>query len=421
MMDFPHDVTAMRREFHRFPETAFLEYRTAAIVAERLSELGYTVKAGPEIMRMDGVRGLPSDQALNAAKEAARQAGVAEKWLDRMPAGQTAVCGELQRGPGPVLALRFDMDALPVHEASSHQHTPNAQSFSSIHPGRMHACGHDGHTAIGLAVAERLAQPDAKWSGTVRLIFQPAEEGGRGAQPIVASGLLDDVDIFLATHLGCQLPSGQIALTADGFLWAEKWNVTFTGRPAHAAMCPEEGRNALLAASLAVAGLYALPRDGQSDTRINVGLLQAGRTRNVIADHAYLELEVRAASSEGLQRLTEGARRTLEGAAMTQDVTVGIDLYGKAISANSDPAIMTRLETAVLATKTGITVRNWPIGGGDDATFMMQRVQERGGHAGYCLVGADIAAPHHSSLFDIDECALERAVTILTAFVEKTA
>ncbi|MCP9318221.1 amidohydrolase [Acetobacter persici] len=420
-MDFPRDVTAMRREFHRFPETAFLEYRTAAIVAKRLSELGYTVKAGPEIMHMDGVRGLPSDQAVTAAKEAALQAGADERWLNLMPGGQTAVCGELQRGPGPVRALRFDMDALPVHESQSDQHPPNIQGFSSIHQGRMHACGHDGHTAIGLAVAEKLAQPDARWNGTVRLIFQPAEEGGRGAQPIVASGLLDDVDIFLASHLGCQLPSGQIALTADGFLWAEKWNVTFTGRAAHAAMCPEEGRNALLAAALAVAGLYALPRDGQSDTRINVGLLQAGRTRNVIADRAYLELEIRAASSEGLKRLTEGARRTLEGAGLTQDVNVEIDLYGNAISAQSDPAIMTRLETAALATKIGTIVSNWPIGGGDDATFMMQRVQQCGGDAGYCLIGADIAAPHHSSLFDIDENALERAVRLLTAFVEDAA
>jgi len=285
----------------------------------------------------------------------------------------------------------------------------------------MHACGHDGHTAIGLAVAERLAHVKSQWTGTLRFIFQPAEEGGRGAQPIVASGLLDDVDVFLAAHLGCQLPSGQIALAADGFLWAEKWNVTFTGTAAHAAMCPEEGRNALLAASLAVPGLYALPRDGQSDTRINVGLFQAGRTRNVIADHAYLELELRASAQQGLQRLTEGARRMLEGAALSQGVHVDIDVYGTAISAQSDDAIMKRLEAAVHKTQAGTVVRNWPIGGGDDATFMMQRVQERGGHAGYCLIGADIAAPHHASLFDFDENVLEKAVNLLVAFVERSA
>lgn len=420
-MSFPHDVIDMRRDLHRFPETAFLEYRTAALVAERLSELGYTVRVGPDIMCMDRVRSIPDAQDIEAARVAALHSGANPCWLNRMPGGQTAVCGELQRGAGPVVALRFDMDALPVHEAEACQHRPSADGFASVHHGRMHACGHDGHTAIGLAVAERLSQLNADWTGTLRLIFQPAEEGGRGAQPIVASGLLDDVDVFLAAHLGCQLSSGQIALTADGFLWAEKWNVTFSGMAAHAAMCPEEGRNALLAAALAVPALYALPRDGQADTRINVGVFQGGRTRNVIADHAYLELELRASAHEGLTRLTTGAKRALEGAALMQGVDVEIDVYGTAISAASDSAIMKRLEKAVFATGTGTVIQHWPIGGGDDATFMMQRVQEQGGQAGYCLIGADIAAPHHASTFDFDETALEKAVTLLTAFVENRA
>ena len=420
-MTFPHDVTAMRRDLHSFPETAFLEYRTASLVAQRLTELGYSVRVGPEIMSMNDVRGLPTEEDIQAAQEDALANGADPFWLTRMPGGQTAVCGEIQRGEGPVVALRFDMDALPVHESSSSHHSPALGNFRSRHEGRMHACGHDGHTAIGLAVAEKLSRPEAEWKGTLRFIFQPAEEGGRGAQPIVSSGLLDDVDRFLATHLGCQLPSGQIALTADGFLWAEKWNVTFTGKAAHAAMCPEEGRNALLAAAIAVPGLYALPRDGQSDTRINVGLLQAGRARNVIADQAYLELELRASTREGLSRLTDGATRTLQGAALTQGIEVKIDIYGTAISAQSDPEIMERLRDAILGTESAAVIQSWPIGGGDDATFMMQRVQERGGKAGYCLFGADITAPHHASLFDFDETVLHRAVSVLSKFVELPA
>lgn len=417
-MPFPHGVVDMRRELHRFPETAFLEYRTASVVAERLSDLGYDVRAGADIMCMDDVRGIPSAEDVRAAKIAALREGASQHWLGKMPDGQTAVCGEIRRGDGPVLALRFDMDALPVHESDMREHRPTGEGFASRCAGRMHACGHDGHTAIGLAVAERLAGAEARWSGTLRLIFQPAEEGGRGAQPVVASGLLDDVDIFLAMHLGCQLPSGQVALAAIGFLYAEKWNVSFSGLAAHAAMCPEEGRNALLAAALAVPGLYALPRDSQSDTRINVGLLRAGQARNVIADRAYLELELRASAEAGLERLTAGARRILEGAALTQGVQLDIDVYGTAISAHSDAGILERLEAAIRDTHAGTAVPQWPIGGGDDAVFMMQRVQDRGGQAGYCLIGADIAAPHHASLFDFDESALEKAVTLLTAFVE---
>lgn len=419
MTAFPYDLKAMRRSLHRFPEPAFLEYRTASVVAARLVELGFDVRVGPEIMAMEGVQALPSADAVLAAQEAARLAGADENWMVRMPGGQTAVCGEMRRGDGPVLALRFDMDALPVLESESENHLPAAERFSSERTGFMHACGHDGHTAIGLAVAQKLSHPTAAWTGTLRLIFQPAEEGGRGAQPIVSAGLLDDVDTFLALHLGCQLPSGRVALMADGFFWSEKWSVRFSGRAAHAAMMPEEGRNALLAAAAAALGIHALPRDGQADTRVNVGVLSAGRARNVIADEALLELELRAATQDALSRLVDAARRVLQGAALMQGAEVEIACQGKSVSATSDVAVCERLERAARAVGLEDIVPNWPIGGGDDATFMMRRVQEKGGKAGYCLMGADLTAPHHAGNFDFDEDALEHAVRLMTSFAEQ--
>jgi aminobenzoyl-glutamate utilization protein A len=415
---FPRDPVAMRRALHRYPELAFREYRTAVIVAGRLAELGYGLRIGPDIMRIDDPAILPSAADIARAQDEARRAGADPALIDRMPGGQTAVCGELRRGNGPVTVLRFDMDALPVTETSDRTHRPTSGGYASIRPGLMHACGHDGHVAIGLAVAEALARPDARWSGTLRLLFQPAEEGGRGALPIVASGLMDDVDVFLVAHLGCQLPSGKIALMADGFLWATKRDVTFSGRGSHAAMAPEEGRNALLAAAMATLGLHALPRDGQTMTRVNVGRLVAGTARNVIADHAEMEMELRAGTEAALARLAAASDRVLEGAALTQGCSVATRVRSESISIESDREIRERLRRAALAVGGLDIVEAAPIGGGDDATYLMRRVQEHGGRAGYCLIGADLADAHHASAFDFDEAALPVAVSVMQAFVE---
>ena len=140
----------------------------------------------------------------------------------------------------------------------------------------MHACAHDGHTAIGLAVAERLAHPSAQWRGTIKLIFQPAEEAGRGAHPMVQAGIVDDVDYFFAAHLGCHVPSGTVAADAKGFLFAKRSDVFFHGVSAHAASSPEVGSNALLAGAVASINLHAIARHGSATTHVNVGRMVAG-------------------------------------------------------------------------------------------------------------------------------------------------
>ena len=170
----------------------------------------------------------------------------------------------------------------------------------------MHACGHDGHTAIGLAVAERLANPAAGWSGTLKLIFQPAEEGGRGAKPMVAAGVVDDVDYLFAGHLGCNLPSGKLAARATGFLFSRKIDVVFLGRAAHAAMGPHEGRNALLAAAAAALGLHGIARHAQEQTHVNVGKL-VGRHRAQHHRRPRRDDDRGARRLAGVARLHDGA------------------------------------------------------------------------------------------------------------------
>jgi len=406
-------VVALRRDLHTFPELGFLEYRTAALTADRLQRLGYVVKAGPEVMRADAMAGAPSASAVAAAQRDALAAGAPPEWVARMPGGQTGVVAELIRGVGPVLAFRFDMDALPVTETAAASHRPNRDGYRTQREGLMHACGHDGHTAIGLALAERLANPASGWQGTLRLIFQPAEEGGRGAKPMVAAGVVDDVDYFFAGHLGCKLPTGQLAAAATGFLYSRKIDVTFHGQAAHAAMGPQEGRNALLAAATAALGLHAISRHADEVTHVNVGKLVAGTGRNIIADTAEMWIEVRGESDASLDYMAGRAMQVLQGAALMQGVTVETTLMGETVGAVASPAAAA-IVAAAGAQVAGISrvVPEWSIGGGDDATFMVRRVQERGGIAAYFILGSDLPAVHHAIDFDIDEASLDHGVQL---------
>ena len=293
-------VVALRRDLHAFPELGFLEYRTASLAADRLEHLGFALRVGPEVMRRDAMMGAPDAATVDQARAAALAAGAPRSWIERMPEGQTGVVAEMKRGDGPVLVLRFDMDALPIRETDLASHRPNQDAYRSQRPGVMHACGHDGHTAIGLTVAERLAHPAARWQGTLRLVFQPAEEGGRGAWPMVQAGILDDADYFFCGHLGCLLPSGEVAAEATGFLYSTKIDATFRGIAAHAAMGPQDGRNALVAGATATLGLYGLSRHGSAATLVNVGTMRAGTGRNVIADRCDLQFEVRGETEAAL-------------------------------------------------------------------------------------------------------------------------
>jgi aminobenzoyl-glutamate utilization protein A len=407
------DVVAMRRDLHAHPELGFLEYRTASLVAARLARLGYDVKAGPEVMRAQSMVGTPTAAAVAQAQRDALAAGAPSDWIARMPDGQTGVVGQLVRGAGPVLAFRFDMDALPVAETLAETHAPNREAFRSRRDGLMHACGHDGHTAIGLALAERLANPASGWQGTLRLIFQPAEEGGRGAAPMVEAGIVDDVDYFFAAHLGCKLPTGQISEQATGFLFSRKLDVTFRGKAAHAAMGPQEGRNALLAAATATLGLHAIARHSDEVTHVNVGRLVAGTGRNIIADTAEMLIEVRGESDASLDYMAARAMQVLHGAALTQGVTVETAPMGATIGAVATPAAAAIVaEVGGAVPGIAAVVPGWPIGGGDDATFMVRRVQARGGIASYFILGCDIPAGHHATNFDIDERALPIGVDL---------
>ena len=230
-----------RRDFHKFPESGWTEFRTSALIAERMRALGYDVKIGADIISRDHMMGVPSSEELKAHMARAIKEGADKELVEKMAGGLTGVVAEMKCSDGPMLALRFDIDANDIQEAVDEQHRPFRDSFNSVHDGVMHACGHDGHASLGLGVAEILTQLKDRIKGSVRFIFQPAEEGVRGAAPMVDAGVLDGVDFILGGHIGfLAKKKGQFIGGAEKFLATTKFDVSFTGVPAHAGGSPEE-------------------------------------------------------------------------------------------------------------------------------------------------------------------------------------
>lgn len=413
-------MTDLRRVFHAHPEPAFTELWTSATIAADLRRLGYRVRTGPDAMDLALVPAAPDAEALAAAAARARAWGAPDAGLDAVRDGCTAVIADLDGDrPGPSVAVRVDMDALPLLESHDDAHAPARGGFVSAHDGFMHACGHDGHVAIGLALARRLADRD--FPGRVRLLFQPAEEGGRGARAMIGAGAVEGVDRLYAIHLGLGLPSGTVAAGTHGFFATAKLRVTFTGRQAHASAAPEEGRNALLAAASATLGLHALPRFGAADTRVNVGLLHAGTAPNIVASHAEMLAELRSTDGDVCDELERRGRAVLDGAATAHGVEVAVERIGHSTTADCHPDAV----AAVTAAARGVpgvaeVAPSHPIGASDDATLLMRAVAEQGGAATYIGFGASSPAPHHSPEFDIDESSLPIAVATLENVVRGT-
>jgi aminobenzoyl-glutamate utilization protein A len=406
------NVIALRREFHRHPELGYTEFRTAARVVELLRQWGYDVAFGDEAMVPEARGRLPEASVADAAYEAARESGADPAVLERMKGGLTAVVGTRPNGAGPTIGFRFDMDALPVDELNEASHLPQREGFASGRAGLMHACGHDGHTAIGLALAERLAQTNPP--GTIKLFFQPAEEGGEGAKAMAERGVADDVDRLFCMHLGCNVPLGALATGSIGFLAARSLEATFTGAPAHAAAAPELGRNALLGAATALLNLQAMPRFSTGITRVNVGQFEGGTATNVIAHRARLRLEVRAETDAEVEDLAVRSRRILEHAAAMHELTVEITSLGQAPGMTCDPEVRAFVREQAEASGLFPDVRDVHfVGASEDAGYLMSRVQARGGDATYMIVGTPLAAPHHHFAFDIDEESLSLSVDLL--------
>lgn len=413
---FPQAVKR-RRDLHAFPEPAWTEFRTASLCAAALSRAGWDVRVGESVCLPGARMGVPAAAELELAYQQALDAGGDAAWMEEMRGGFTGVFATLKGPkPGPTVAFRFDMDALEVLEERDQVHYPVREGFVSRRPGLMHSCGHDAHTSIGVAVGEVLGRLQNTLKGTCHILLQPGEEGTRGAASMVAAGLLDGVDYYLAPHVGAQSKvTGEVIPGITNFLATVKLDVRFYGKEAHAGLAPEHGRHALMGAAQAALGLHAIPRHSTGNSRVNVGVLRAGSGRNVIPGEAFMKLELRGETNEIIDYLEDQARNVIAGAAAMWGLTQEVNRVGAAPSASSDPEMM-ELIARIARELPGVHTIGNPCraAASDDATAMMLRVQQQGGKAAYVILGTALPSGHHTPRFDIEESCIRTGIELFS-------
>ena len=408
----------LRRDLHQHPEPAWCEfYTTARIVDEletrKIDDLLY----GPAIHAADARPNVPDADTLAEWRQRACEAGADDAVLDRIDEGFTGAVAVVERGAGPTVALRVDIDALPITEADNDDHHPARGGFRSTNEGFMHACGHDAHATIGLGVLDRVL--DSDFAGTFKLIFQPAEETISGGKPIAESGVVDDVDHLLALHIGLDHPSGEVVAGIDEFLAVRQFEATFRGESAHAGARPGDGDNAVQAMAAAIQNLYSIPRHSAGGTRVNAGRVGGGTASNIVPETAFIEGEVRGETTELMEYMWEHAEGVLEGAATMHDCGVDIERLGDAPSAHSDAALVSVVDRVARHTA-GVerVIKGDSLGGSEDATYLMGRVQDLGGTAAYVGVGTDHPGGHHTPMFDVQERDIGVGIDLIAGVVD---
>jgi aminobenzoyl-glutamate utilization protein A len=419
-MSHTDDLRALRRDLHRHPEPAWREfYTTARIVDELETRPLDALYVGPEVLGEER-NAVPDDGELASWMDRAREAGARADVLDRLAGGYTGALAVLERGEGPTVGLRVDIDALPILESEGDDHLPAREGFRSENEGFMHACGHDAHATIGIGVIDSILASD--FQGTLKVVFQPAEEVIGGGEPVVAGGHLDDVDYLLAVHVGLDHPTGEVVAGIDGFLAVNHLSVSFTGESSHAGARPEQGRNANLALATAVQNLHAIPRHADGATRVNAGVIEGGTASNIIAEESSMEVEVRGETTELMEYMVEHAERIVRAAGEMHACDVATDTVARAPSATSDPDLA-NVVGAVAASVPGVesVLPSDALGGSEDATYLMQHVQAQGGKAAYVGIGTDHPTGHHTPRFDVDEESIRIGIETLAGAIERLA
>lgn len=369
-------LIADRRDLHRHPELAFTEHRTAGIVAERLRSLGYEVTTG---------------------------------------VGRTGVVGLLPPGDGErVVMLRFDMDALPIDEA-------NEVEYRSQVPGCMHACGHDGHVAIGLGVAELLARHRERLGGGVKLLFQPAEEDGGGAAHMVADGALEEPrpDIALGLHIWSELPVGMANIRPGPLLSAsDDFIIRIAGRGGHGAQPHRTVDTTLVAAQLVVALQSIVSRsiDPEQPAVVTIGTLRAGTAPNIVAEEAELRGTFRTYDEETRAVIKRRIEEIARGIAAAYHARLEVQFLAccpATVSAPGPAALVRQAAEAVLGPSNVIDSRRTMLS--EDMSVFLNRVPGCFFFLGGRNEARGIVHPHHSPRFDFDEACLPLGVAILCA------
>jgi amidohydrolase len=372
------DLIAMRRDLHEHPELAFEEVRTSGIVAQRMRTMGLEVQTG---IAKTGVVGL--------------------------------LRGGASKSGAKTIAIRADMDALPIHEL-------NDINYRSTIDGKMHACGHDGHTSILLAVADLLNKRREELIGNVKFVFQPAEERIGGAEPMIKEGAMQGVDGIIGLHLFSDYPLGRVGVRSGPvFASADRFILTVKGKGGHAAM-PETTVDPIVISAHIVTALQTLiSRETSpfSPAVITIGIIKAGTAFNIIPESAEMHGTIRAFNSEHRSKLIRRINEIAQGIATAMGGSCVVDVIdgcppcvndAKMTEIVRDAAIVTVGEKDVDASEDILTA------GSDDMACFLEAVP-----GCYFIVGAKNEEkganfPHHHPRFNIDEDALPIGVEVLT-------
>ncbi len=368
------DLVSWRRDFHRHPELALQEHRSAGIIAEMLRELGYEVQTG--VAKTGVVALLKGDQ------------------------------------PGPVVLARFDMDALPILEA-------NKTDYVSQNPGVMHGCGHDGHMAIGLGIATLMARHRGALSGTLKLVFQPGEEGGDGAKMMVTEGVLENPrpDVALITHLWNEKPVGTVNVTPGAVMAAaEKWACTVRGKGGHGAL-PHQTVDPIVAASHLVTALQSIISRNVSPLEtavVTVGSFHGGNAFNVIPDRVDLTGTIRTYDAQVRERVLNRVREVVQNVAVGCGASADLEIehLTPAVVNNPDVVKVVReAATAVIGEKSVESGERTM--GSEDAAYFTREIPGCYFFVGSANSERGLDAPHHNPHFDFDEDALPIGVAVM--------
>jgi amidohydrolase len=376
MSDFLVDT---RREIHQNPELGFQEYQTAQKVSALLKLFGFEVQ---EEVAVTGVVGL-----LKTGK------------------------------PGPCILVRFDMDALPIQEETG-------AIYESKNAGKMHACGHDGHVAVGLAVAKLIAQYKEELFGTIKIIFQPAEEGLGGAQKMIEAGVLETphCDLAVAFHLWNEKPVGWFGVTSGPVMaGSETFSIVVKGRGGHGAL-PQETRDPVIAAAHLVTMLQTIVSRNVSpldSAVISTTCIHAGKAHNVIPDKAEIMGTIRSYRPEVRLLLLERMRTMIETGAAALGCQAEIEFKEITPPVVNDAWVIGKILNHTKNINPG-----WNIDSGsrsmasEDMAYILEKIP-----GAYLFVGSanpnkGLVYSHHHPKFDIDEAALVNACGLMAASIE---
>ena len=372
------EIYAIRRHFHRYPELSFKEFNTAETISEYLDKLGIAHKKG---------------------------------------VGKTGIVGEISFGPGPTIALRADMDALPIQEE-------NNLDYKSLNDGVMHACGHDGHMAILLGAANALSKNSKLKKGTVRFIFQPAEEGLGGAKYMIEDGCLDKVDEIYGLHLWNYQLYGEVGIK-DGPVMAsaDLFDIEVSGKGGHGAT-PQGTVDAIVVASNLVTMLQTIVSRNTNpleSTVLSIGKIKGGHNFNIISDKVHMSGTTRAYTEENRKMIKQRMKEVIEGVSKSFGADIKLNYKdGYPPTVNHSSQVEKVLEAASSVVASGAKNPYLSMGGEDFSYYLQNKP------GCFFFVGSApneneiLSTPHHCSHFNIDERALLIGASVYVNLIENS-